>query len=644
MKILPSRVSHLVLIILLLTFPRVHGQEANHTKADKFFERARIHFEKGEWKECEAELTKAILADSTFADAYIMLGDIYLESGNAANAIEKYKTALRFNPEKEYLVQYLLANMLFSLENYGEACIYYKKALESGQVSAEFKSTLELKIGISEFRNRLMENPVSYEPVNLGPVVNTAAEEYINALASDGKGIYFTRRRKKVNAQTKNFDEDVYYAAMPADSQENVALLDYPPGKLNDAGAVSISADGRLLFFTACFRPENYGSCDLYFAEKEGDEWTVAMNMGSLINTEFWDAQPAISPDGKTLYFTSNRPGGKGSSDLWKTERGEDGSWGRPVNLGATINTSGSEMAPFIHFDNQTLYFSSSGHPGMGGTDLFKAVRTGSGWSEPENLGYPLNSHADELAIVVNPAGDKGFISNDNLKGQGGYDIYSFELTESIRPAAVSYLKGKVFDAVTRQPLEARFELIDNEQNSAIIDAVSDRKTGEFLVCLPLNRNYALNVSCQDYLFYSAHFPFSEIKSMIDPLVKDIPLEPVQPGKKIVLRNIFFNSDEYQLEPESFTELEKLFDFLSANPAIRIEIGGHTDDTGTEEYNAELSLKRARAVFEYLVNRGTEPGRLDYYGYGESRPITSNESEEGKALNRRTEITVLELK
>jgi len=629
------------IITILLSDLQVNGQDIPSGKAGKYFEKAREYYERGEWKACREELNKAVKADSTLAEAYLMIGDLYLEEGLDTLAAEQFKIALRFNPEREYVVLSVLANTLFSMEQYAEASIYYLKALDFQELSADYKATIQNRLDIALERKHLMENPVSFEPVNLGYTVNSKAEEYINALTPDGNGIYFTRRMKSKNEPGREFIEDFYFVPIEGDSLKSADLLDFPPGKANDAGAICISPDGRLLFFTACFRKDSYGSCDLYYSEKKGDTWSTAKNMGPHINTDFWDAQPAVSPDGRELYFTSNRPGGFGSSDIWKSVRTPDGSWAKPVNIGKPVNTAGQEMAPFIHFDNQALYFSSGGHGGMCGTDLFRSERVNQGWSEPENLGYPVNSRADEIVIVINPAGDEGFISNNDLEGFGGYDIYRFELDPTIRPDPVSYLHGIVYDAISNKPLEARFELIDIERNTTVISAVSDRLNGDFLVCLPLNYNYALNVSCEGYLFYSEHFPFSELKSMTDPLKKNIPLEPVMAGNKMILRNIFFNTDEYQLEPESFTELNKLFDFLGNNPTVKIEIGGHTDDQGTDEYNATLSDNRARAVYDYLVQKKVDPARIKYKGYGESRPVSTNETEEGRALNRRTEITIL---
>jgi len=636
-----SLVVLVMIFFVIIPFQDVIGQEGESKKAWKSFEKAKTDFQSGNWEDCETELYKAIKADSTLAEAYILLGDVLLETARPAEAVNQYSKALNFNPEREEVVCDLLANTLFTLERYAEACDNYEKLLGYPDLRPELKSTIEKKLSISRIRKNLIENPVSYNPANLGTGINTAADEYINALSADGSGLFFTRRKKNNASYLKEFSEDFYYAVFSGDTAEVAVQLNYPPGKENDAGALCISPDGRLLFFTACFRPDSYGSCDLYYSEKTGDTWSKAKNMGAHINSDLWDAQPSISPNGNTLYFASNRKGSLGSSDIWKTERTPDGGWGIPANLGIPVNTKDAEMAPFIHYDNTTLYFSSYGHPGLGGADLYRSVSKNGAWTQPENLGFPINSSADELIVVVNPEGNRGFISCNNLEGKGGYDIFMFDLNEAIRPTPVSYMKGKVYDQVNGQPLEARFELIDIVRDSTIIEARSDKQNGEFLVCLPGERNYALNVSCDGYLFYSEHFPMSEIKSRWDPLVKDIPLEPIAVGHTMVLRNIFYETDQYQLKAISYAELDKLVSFLINNPGVRIEIGGHTDDEGTEEYNFDLSMKRARAVYGYLLEHGIDAGRLSYKGYGESSPVSSNGSDDGRALNRRTEIGII---
>jgi outer membrane protein OmpA-like peptidoglycan-associated protein/tetratricopeptide (TPR) repeat protein len=640
-KIILLRVNLITMLFIFIPFQYIFSQESESSKALKYFEKAKTDFQLSKWEDCENELAKAIKADSTLADAHILLGDVMLETGKPSEAVKQYSMALNYHPDREEVVYNLLANTLFTLERYSEACENYEKLLAFPDLRPDLRSTIENKLSISRFRKDLVEKPVTFNPVNLGKGVNTAADEYINTLSADGSGLFFTRRTENAGNYLKEFNEDFYYAAIHGDSSETAVKLDYPPGKENDAGALCISPDGRLLFFTACFRRDSYGSCDLFYSEKKGDTWSEVKNMGAHINSDLWDAQPSISPDGKTLYFASNRNGSIGSSDIWKTERMPDGGWSKPENLGTPVNTAEAEMAPFIHFDNTTLYFSSYGHPGLGGADLYRTENKNGKWSQPENLGYPINSSADELILVVDPEGKQGFISNNRLEGEGGYDIFKFDLYDAIRPIPVSYLKGKVFDKVNGNPLEARFELIDIVQDSVIIEALSDKQNGEFLVCLPGERNYALNVSCEGYLFYSENFPLSEIKSRWDPEVKNIPLELIAVGNTMVLRNIFYETDQYQLKAISFAELDKLVSFLVNNPQLRIEIGGHTDSEGTEEYNIDLSMKRAEAVYEYLLDHGITAGRLSYKGYGESRPVSSNVSEEGRALNRRTEIRII---
>jgi tetratricopeptide (TPR) repeat protein len=603
MKMLLSRFI-LILIIAFSAHNLASGQEKVSPKAMKYFEKAVFYYQGSAWADCEKELLKAIAEDPQFPDPHIMLGDVYLETGKVPEAIDQYKHALDLKPEKENQVMSLLANTLFNNERYSEAAEYYEKLLGLPSSRADDKAWLQKKLEESKFRQNLMENPVAFHPVNLGPSVNSSYDEYINALAADGSGIYFTRRSKNTGTTGKDFIEDLYFAGFSADSTETAEKLTYPPGKENDAGGLCISPDGRLLFFTACFRADGYGSCDLYFSEKTGDEWSEARNLGNQVNSEAWEAQPSISPDGSTLYFASNRKGGAGSSDLWKTQRNAEGEWTKPMNLGSPVNTAAAEMAPFIHFDNQALYFSSAGHMGLGGADLFKSTRSGNGWAVPQNLGYPINSKDDELVIIINPEGDLGYISSFDMTSGRGYDIYRFQLPDDIKPVAVTYLKGKVYDRDTRLPLEASFSLIDIEKDSLIIGAMSDRINGEFLVCLPGNRDYALNVSCDGYLFYSDHFPLSEIKSSLDPVLKNIPMEPVAVGNSMVLRNIFFDTDQFELKTASFPELDKLVKFLADNPSIRIEIGGHTDNEGSEEYNEVLSRNRANSVYSYLVDSG----------------------------------------
>jgi len=420
--------------------------------------------------------------------------------------------------------------------------------------------------------------------------------------------------------------------------------LEPPFDEINDAGALCVSPDGKYMFFTECFRKDSHGSCDLYFSKKNGDKWTDPKNLGPDVNSDNWDSQASISPDGKTLYFASNRQGGYGSSDIWKAELIAEEKWGNVQNVGRTINTAGMEMTPFMHFDGQSLYFASDGHVGMGGMDLFKTLLDESQWSVPENLGFPLNTDSDEIGLVISALGNTAYISADRPEGIGKYDIYSFLLPETIRPDAVTYLKGVVFDSISRDPLEADIELIDLEKNVVVMQSRSDKLSGDFLICIPSNRDYMLNVERKSYLFYSDNFSLKGIYTYEEPFEQNIPLQPIMPGSSVVLNNVFFDVDSSRLKTESFIELDKLVTFMKDNPSVSVEIGGHTDNTGTKAYNIELSSNRAASVVKYLMGSGIDPDRIISKGYGFDNPVSTNDTEEGKSLNRRTEAKIISVK
>ena len=439
--------------------------------------------------------------------------------------------------------------------------------------------------------------------------------------------------------EQQDYQEDFYISHMTDTGWAMRQPLGEPINSRLNEGAQSLSADGKVMFFTACNRPDGMGRCDIYRSDKLHSGWSNPANVGPPVDSRNWEAQPSISADGKTLWFVSNRPGGQGNMDIWYSHF-ENGRWSIPVNAGSKINTPGNEMSPFIHNDDQTLYFSSDGHPGYGGFDLFiTRKQADSTWSEPLNLGYPINTYNDEIGLFVNAEGDKGYFSTDREEGRGK-DIYSFMLYDSIRPHFVTYMKGKVYDAANKRPLRAHILLVDLQKNEVVMDAMSG-KDGYFLVCIPTNRDYALNVSRDGYLFYSDHFPLKGVHRIEKPYIKDVPLKPIRVGEVMVLKNIFFEFDSYELKPESISELEYLRDLLVKNPGLRIEIGGHTDSKGSNQYNMELSKQRARVVYQYLIDHGINKSRLTYKGYGETRPVSSNATEEGRAANRRTEIRII---
>ncbi|MFH0894590.1 MAG: OmpA family protein, partial [Bacteroidota bacterium] len=418
-----------------------------------------------------------------------------------------------------------------------------------------------------------------------------------------------------------------------------------PPINTNaNEGAQCISPDGQYIFYTACNRNGGYGSCDLYYTRKQGGRWESPVNMGPIVNSKLWDTQPSISSDGKTLYFISTREGGLGNSDVWKTTLDVNGEWTKPVNLGAPVNTIGKELSAFIHPDNQTMYFASDGHIGMGGLDMYYTRIDSAGkYTAPVNLGYPINTVADESSMIVSASGMMAYFASNSFTGNGRYDLYGFELYEKARPRVVTYLKGIVFDKTSLKRLGARFQLIDLKTKEIVVESESDPVDGTFLVCIPTNKEYALHVTKgNDYIFYSDNFYVKGNFESSKPFLKDIPLEPVTDGSKFVLRNIFFDFDQSTLRPESYIELEKLQKFLKDNPKIKVEIGGHTDSNGDDAYNMKLSAARAKTVVDYLIANGITKDRMTFKGYGETMPIIKDaKTDEEHQMNRRTEIKII---
>jgi len=657
----------LILFLLIFTIPFLslaqYDYTTNNKKAIQYYEQALNAFGQMDYFNAADLMQKAIKKDKKFIEAHIVLAEIYMDNGNVNKAIESYQNAIAIDPDFFPGIYFSMAQLEMIEQNFETAEKHLEKYLTYKDIKPISRSQAEHTLQSCKFAIEAINNPVPFNPIDLGDNINTEYDEYWPTLTADEQTLIFTRlipkdlvdysmdeqhieeeplaNQNALPPEMRNVQED-FYISYKFDG--NWAKAINAGKKINTAGnegAQTITADGRTMYFTACNRADGKGRCDIYMSEKTGDEWSEPVNIGSPVNTAHWEAQPSISPDGKTLYFVSNRPGGIGQKDIWKSDLLPDGRWTQPQNLGKNINTPGEEQSPFIHPDNQTLYFSSEGRIGMGGFDLFKVTKKEDGtWTEPQNLGYPINSIYHEVGLIVNAAGDRAFFASDRLSNRGR-DLFAFDLYEEIRPNPVSYIKGIVFDADTEKKLEARFELINLEKNEIVMEAKSDKVSGEFLVCIPTDNDYALNVSKEGYLFYSDNFSLKGVHEITDPFIKDVALNAIKPGEKIILRNIFYATDSYELMDKSVAELDKLTKFLEENPDLEIEISGHTDNVGTNEYNLTLSEKRAQSVVEFLVEQGISIERLTYKGYGEEQPVDTNETDEGRANNRRTEIKIL---
>ena len=617
-------------------------------KAEKAFNKAKSYYYENDYQKAEKSLQKALKIDMNFIEAYLLLGDLLADKNDKNRAIKAYKSVIKIDSMYSSIIYYILAGFEFSSEKYIDSRKHFSDFLLFNDIDSIQEKFAHDYIQLCDFIIEAMANPVPFEPVNLGDSINSAFDEYINAITVDEQIMLFTVKEivgGETNGKEQKFEEEFYISEKQDGIWTKAVKMGYPINSSGNQGAICLSPDGNKIFFTACNRFDGYGSCDIYFSEKNNGIWSEPKNLGQTVNSSAWDSQPSISSDGKTLYFSSTRKGGFGSSDIWKTMLSPSGNWRKPINLGNLINTKKTEMAPFIHADNLSLFFSSKGHRGIGGSDLFlsKFDNKNHKWSQPKNLGFPINTTADEINIFVDASGQKAYLSSDKAYGMGKQDIYSFDLYEDIKPSKVTYLKGKVYDSISKKALSADFELIDLENNEIYFNSVSDNFDGSFLICLPPNINYALNVSKERYLFYSENFSLKNENSNTKPFLINIALQAIKQGNSTILKNVFFDTDKFELKPESEAELQKLVSFLNKNPNIKIEIGGHTDNKGSEEYNLKLSENRAKAVYEFLINNGIKRSSLSYKAYGFSDPIDNNETPEGRAKNRRTEFKILEI-
>ncbi len=619
---------------------------SNNKKAIKCFEAGLKCYNEFDDKCAIKNFDCAIKSDPKFGEPYLAKAYLYKEKKEYDNAIENLLKVLEID-SKEFSEGFIaLGDIYHEQFKFGLAGkAYLDYIANTKKIKEERKLIYEKKAYANFIADSIVTHPVPFEPKNMGPNINSANSEYHPSLTADGSFLIYTvlepgssQSCATLNGKMEDFHESTF--------ANNEWKLRKNSGKpLNsdcNEGAANLSPDGRYLFFAATTKVSmSDNSMDIYYSEKMGNNWTIPKALPDNVNSTAFESQPSFSSDGKTLYFTSSRGGGYGGNDIWKTTLKEDGSWTNPVNLGPEINSNGNEISPFIHPDNETFYFASDGRFGVGGYDFyFSRTDANSNFTSPQNIGYPINTPYDERSLLISADGTKGYFASKNLdNGMGEYDLYYFDLYKEAQPVYTTYLKGHIYDEKTKVPLQANFELIDVETGKTIITSFSDEKTGDFLVSIPENRRYALNVNAEGYLFYSGSFDM-KLEDKREPFLVDIGLKKIEIGSTIVLKNIFFDTDKYDLKQESTVELEKLVALLNKNPKLTIEISGHTDNQGSKTYNQNLSQNRSKSVYDYLVNKGISASRLTYKGYGDTMPISENNTEEGRALNRRTEFKV----
>lgn len=615
-----------------------YDPEKVNKKARELYDQAMERAQDGNIASATGILLRCVELDKKFVEAYLSLGGAYSQLKNYNTSIGYYEQA--FALDSVYTISYKLPYAA-NLAGTGEfekalAAINQLLAQKLSPSSATYKTAMARKnnyeFAVEYAKNNNTKNYV-FAPKNLGPEINTSDPEYFPSLTIDGKELIFTRRLNHHN-------EDFFSSIKNGDTWEKANPL---PGNVNtpdNEAAQSISQDGQWLVYTANGRQQSVGNFDIFFSFLTPQGWSEAVNAGYNVNSDQWDSQPCLSPDKQDLYFASRRQGGLGGIDIYVCHLKPDGHWGPAQNLGPGINTAGDDQCPFIHADNQTLYFTSNGWPGYGGNDLFYTRKDPAGnWSKPLNLGYPVNTINDEGTLFIAADGKTAYYASDRSDSKGSHDIYSFELRPEVRAIKTLWVKGQVTDIKTKQGLPSSVELTDLTTNQVITHVPTD-ETGHYLVTLPLGKDYGFDVNRKGYLFYSDNFLMSGL-APDTTYEKNIALQPIEANASVVLKNVFFDVNKFELKPSSLAELDMLIRLLNENPTLKIEISGHTDNAGKPADNLVLSNNRAKAVVNYLVSRNINPSRLIAKGYGETKPVADNKTEEGKAQNRRTEMKVL---
>lgn len=633
------------------------------------------YYDKKDYKKALGLYLEALNLNPDEASVNLKIGLSYLYSETKSKAAKYISKAYRLNADIDDEIDYHLG---IAFQNTNE----FKKAIEHFEQFKKKKSKLasiaDKKISECRIADSLSQYELNVVIENLGPVVNAPFNDYAPIISGDGNTLIFTSNRTEDAGELRagtNY-EDIFITRRMGSSWE-------PPKKIssninhkfNDAAA-SLSPDGKTLFL---YYEEGGG--DIYISRLEGTQWTKPTPLNKNINTSlFWETSASISADGKKLYFASNRPGGLGELDIYVSEIDARGDWGKAVNMGAAINTEENEDAPFIHPDGVTLYFSSDGHPTLGNSDIFVSEFKNGKWQKPENIGWPINTWEYDGFFTISADKKKGYYSTLKEGGLGDADIYSITFLEpkykpkpkpvviaaavekekpKVQPQKktdfvdpiiqqhkdlkiVTVLKGSVIDENTAVPLGATISLVDNETKKIVSKITTDPSTGTFELVIPHGGNYGVATEKEGYLFNSINFnlpKFAEYQEIDTHII----MVKAEVGSKVVLKNIFFDVGKSELKKESISEIEKIKDLLIGNPTLKVQINGHTDNTGNPASNKLLSLKRASSVVDYLLSQGVGASRLLAKGFGDERPIVSNDDEiGGREINRRTEIEIIE--
>lgn len=644
-----------VLITFLLLFPVCALSQSDENcpppdnkKVEKLYVKAIDAYRAGRQGEAIAGLKEVVEVEPEYADAWYVMGLIYIrhQNPNLTKAWDCFQQLIALCPDYDPYAYFYLGKIAYTNEQYAEAVQYleiFLKDVDKIRSDKDYDDALNY-LRFSKVTAELMSNKVPFDP---HPVegISTPKDEYLPIITPDQQYVYFTRRvllPPNINDLIPKAKEREFFmrSRKISGSFDAGEPMPHPFNQRQNEGGATLTADNRVLFYTVCeYNANGYYNCDICTSTRDYDDWGRITNTGKGVNTaDYWESQPSVTSDGGKLYYISDRPGGLGGYDIYVSEKQEDGSWGQAKNLGEPINTPGNEKSPFIHTDSQTLYFSSDGHPGLGGYDIFYARKEEGKWKKPINIGYPINSKEDDVGFFVSTDGKDGYFASNKLEGKGGWDLYSFELYPEARPQKVLLLKGTLKDEKADTLVQARVEL-KNAQTRTIREIPVNKKTGEYVAVVPLKNDYILTVKKEGFAYVS-HYIEAEDTSSGATEDLDIAIKPIEVGESYQLNDITFETDSINLDAAAEMIIEGFVEFLQENPGVKVSIEGHTDDVGDAGYNLRLSERRAEAVYQRLIETGISAARLRYAGYGESKPLSGNDTESGRAANRRTVFVV----
>lgn len=608
------------------------ASKAQDKKALIYFEKAKGDFVNRNYSSALNNFEKYFERDSSKIEAYYRVAQIYESFRNVSEASKFYSKVIEKDSNAVTYVQAYTYLGTRALENHDflTAKKYLNVSLANTNKNSIIYQQLLKQLRTCEFGIEAIANPLNIVPKPLSSVVNFKSKQYFPVLTADNTSMFFTSRED-------NGDENIYVSTFENNEWKTPKGISEKINTPFNEGTCTISADGKIMVFTSCEGRQSFGSCDLFISKKVGSDWSEPENLGDKVNSRYWDSQPSLSSDGSKLYFSSERPGGRGRKDLWMSETDENGHWQSAVNMGPNINTDHEEVSPFIHANGYSLFFSSNGKEGMGKFDIYLSTLQNNHAQEAINLGYPINTGDDELSLFITADGKKAYYSVDK---EQKVKLYEFDIPNKLADKfnKTYYLKGFVLDQKTKKPLYSTIELVNIASGKKVSKFLSDPITGDYMAILPGVGQYVLYVETPNYLFKSINFDFSKD---FENQRLDIHLIKIEKETTEVLQNIFFDSGSSVLRQESFLELSKLNDLLNKNPSLRVEISGHTDDVGNDNTNLDLSKKRAAAVVEYLTQKGIVTTRFETKGYGETKPKVKNDSDENRQLNRRIEMRFL---